>query len=363
MKFLNIVIRIMAIVLVITFFGSAVAQDAYPTKPIHIIVPFSPGGGSDTLVRFLAPYFRKYLPGNPAIIVRNVPGAGSIKGANMIEDVKRDGQTFLCCSASTVMNYIMEDKRVKFKPETWIPFLNVPTGCVIYARTDLGLTGNAVEDLKLLQKKQVVFGGNSPTSGELPRLLSMDLLGLDVKPVFGLNRGPVRLAFERGEFTINYDTMAAYLQATMDLVRSGVVTPLFSFGVWDAKKKQLVRDPSVPDTPHFVEVYEGLYGKKPSGAGWKVLLNTMSAVVMNNKVLVLPSGTPKDLVETWHTAAENVIKDEKFIKEAPQKFGVYNLNLREDAKENLLNGISMDDEARAWLYNFLDKKYGVKLDK
>lgn len=343
---------------------TALSADAasFAGKRITAIVPFSPGGGSDTLVRFLAPYFRKYLPGKPAIIVRNVPGAGSIKGANMIEKVKKDGRTFLCGSASTFMNYIMKDKRIRFYPENWIPFLNVPAGTVVYARTDLGLTGNSVKDLKMLQKKQVVFGGNSPTSGELPRLLSMYLLGLDVKPVFGLNRGPVRLAFERGEFTINYDSMAGYLVGAKELVDSGVVKPLYSFGVWDGKKKQLVTDPSVPDIPHFVEVYEGLYGKKPSGPGWKVLLSTMTAVVMNNKVLVLPVDTPNDLAEAWHTAAAKVVKDKKFLKESPKKFGVYKLNRRKDAKENLMNGITMEADARVWLRSFLLEKYGVKLD-
>lgn len=331
-------------------------------KRITGIVPFSPGGGSDTLVRYLAPFFRKYLPGNPTIIVRNVPGAGSIKGANMIEEVKKNGQTFLCCSASTVMNYIMQDKRIKFNPDGWIPFFNAPTGTAVYARTDLGLTGNPVEDIKLLQKKEVVFGCNSPTSGELPRLLSMDLLGLNVKPVFGLNRGPVRLAFERGEFNINYDSMAAYLQEASQLVKSGVITPLYSFGIWDSKKKQLVRDPSVPDMPHVGEIYEGVYGKKPSGPAWKVLVSTMAAVVNNNKVLVLPAGTPKDFVDAWYAAADKIVKDPKFQKEKAKKIGDYEIGLREDARDNLTVGTSMDDESRAWLYNFLDKKYGVKMD-
>lgn len=331
-------------------------------KRITAIVPFDPGGGSDVLVRYLAPFFRKYLPGKPAIIVRNVPGAGSIRGANMIEEVKKNGQTFLCCSASTLMNYIMQDKRIKFKPEKWIPFFNAPTGTAVYARTDLGLTGNPVEDIKMLQKKEVVFGCNSPTSGELPRLLSMYILGLNVKPVFGINRGPVRLAFERGEFTINYDSMGAYLQEASQLVKSGVVTPLYSFGVWDSKKKQLVRDPSVPDMPHIGEVYEGVFGKKPSGPVWKVLLSTMSAVVMNNKVLVLPADTPAEFVETWHAAAEKIVKDEKFQKEKAKKIGDYEIGLREDAKDNLMNGITIDDESRAWLRKFLLEKYGVKGD-
>lgn len=341
---------------------SADAAVNFAGKRITGIVPFDPGGGSDTLVRYLGPYFHKYLPGNPAIIVRNVPGAGSIKGANMIEDVKKDGRTFLCCSASTVMNYIMEDKRIKFKPENWIPFFNAPTGTAVYARTDLGLTGNLVEDIKLLQKKEVVFGCNSPTSGELPRLLSMDLLGINVKPVFGLNRGPVRLAFERGEFSINYDSMAAYLQEAMQLVKSGMVTPLYSFGVWDSKKKQLVRDPSVPDMPHVGEVYEAVYGKKPSGPAWKVLLGTMSAVVMNNKVLVLPAGTPKEFVETWYATADKIVKDPKFQKDKAKQIGDYEIGLRQDAKDNLMNGITFDKESKIWLRNFLLEKYGVKWD-
>ena len=342
---------------------SADAAVNFAGKRITVIVPFSPGGGTDTLVRLLAPYFRKYLPGNPAIIIRNVPGAGSIKGVNMIERVKRNGQTVLCSSASTFMNYLMRDKRIKFKPEGWIPFFNVPLGAVIYARTDLGLTGNPVEDLKILQKKELVFGCNSPTSGELPRLLSMDILGLNVRPVFGLNRGPVRLAFERGEFTINYDTMSAYLLSAMDLVESGVATPLYTFGVWNSKKKQWVRDPSVPDLPSLMELYEAIYGKKPSGASWNVLLTTLGAMQNNNKVLVLPSDTPKEFAEAWHTMAEKVVKDPKFQKEKVKKIGRYEIGLREGAKENLMSGIFMDDESRAWLYNFLVRKYGVKMDR
>lgn len=341
---------------------SADAAVSFAGKRITIIVPFSPGGGSDTLVRLLSGYFRKYLPGSPSLIVRNVPGAGSIKGVNMIEDVKRDGRTIVCCSASTFMNYLMRDKRIKFKPEGWIPFFNVPLGAVIYARKDLGLTGNSFEDIKILQKKEVVFGCNSPTSGELPRLLSMNILGLTVKPVFGLNRGPVRLAFERGEFSINYDTMSAYLQTTIDLVESGVAVPLYTFGVWNSNEKRWVRDPSVPNLPSLMELYEATYGKKPSGPAWKVLLTTLGAMQNNNKVLVLPSDTPKELAEVWHTTAEKIVKDPKFQNEKAKKIGKYEIGLRENAKENLMSGITMDDESRAWLYNFLEKNYNVKLD-
>jgi tripartite-type tricarboxylate transporter receptor subunit TctC len=88
----------------------------------------------------------------------------------------------------------------------------------------------------------------------------------------------------------------------------------------------------------------------------------MSAVVMNNKVLVLPSGTPDDFAEAWHAAAEKVVKDQKFQKEKLKKIGNYEINLRQDAKENLLAGTVMDDESRAWLRDFLLEKYGIKWD-
>jgi hypothetical protein len=154
--------------------------------------------------------------------------------------------------------------------------------------------------------------------------------------------------------------MNAYLASVVPLVKSGVATPLFSFGVWDAKKKQLVRDTSVPDIPHFGEVYEGVFGKKPSGTAWKVLLATMNSVVMSNKIMILPAGTPKDIAETWHTVCEKIINDEKFKKEKIHQIGDYDIPLRDDAKQNLEVGTTLDDESREWMRNFLIKEYNIK---
>src|SRR5690625_3425482 len=51
-------------------------------KTIQFVIPFSEGGGSDVWARFYAPYLSKYLPGKPNVVVRNVPGGGSITGTN-----------------------------------------------------------------------------------------------------------------------------------------------------------------------------------------------------------------------------------------------------------------------------------------
>jgi tripartite-type tricarboxylate transporter receptor subunit TctC len=70
------------------------AMPYYEGKVINIIVGFSPGGGYDRLSRILAKHLPKYIPGKPAIIVQNMPGAGSMIAANQLYNLtKPDGLT------------------------------------------------------------------------------------------------------------------------------------------------------------------------------------------------------------------------------------------------------------------------------
>ena len=73
-------------------YAAAANQEFYGGKVIRIIVGFSAGGGFDTYARSLSRYMGKYIPGNPTIIVENMPGAGSLISANYIYRVtKADG--------------------------------------------------------------------------------------------------------------------------------------------------------------------------------------------------------------------------------------------------------------------------------
>ena len=82
-----------ATLLAITAFASGGAKAAdFSGKRITIIVPFSEGGGTDSYSRFMAPYFEKYLPGHPKIIVLNKPGGGGLTGVNYYADrATKDG--------------------------------------------------------------------------------------------------------------------------------------------------------------------------------------------------------------------------------------------------------------------------------
>ena len=97
-------------------------------------------------------------------------------------------------------NFVFQKSKVDYKLDKWEPILLSPQGAVVYASTSLGVTG--VKDVAKLKGQPLVFGGQSAGSAELRAILTFELLGLKPKYVWGMNRGPVRLAFERGEMNL-----------------------------------------------------------------------------------------------------------------------------------------------------------------
>jgi hypothetical protein len=88
------------------------------------------------------------------------------------------------------------------------PVVLSPQGSVVYVSPALGV--KSAKDIAKLKGQALTFGGGGPTGAEMRVSTLFDLLGLNVKYGWGIARGPVRLAFERGEFNINYDTTPGF---------------------------------------------------------------------------------------------------------------------------------------------------------
>lgn len=338
--------------------GEAVS---FAGKRIEIIVPFSPGGGTDVYVRALAPHLEKHLPGKPTIIVRNIPGARGIPGANQFEArAKKDGTTAIAASASTVATFVLEKSKVEYDMSKWEPVLVSPQGAVVYARTSLGV--KSPKDIPKLKGQNLVFGGQSPGSAELRTITTFELLGLKPKYVWGLNRGPVRLAFERGEMNINYDSAPGFLKGAMPLVKSGLATPIYTMGILN-EKGELVRDPNFTDLPHFGEAYEIMHGKKPSGDGFEAWQAAMKMLVMLNKGIFLPAGTPAPIVEAWRNAARAMLKDPEFDRTAGKIIEGYPQFVGEAAKPIIKDATTFTPGVWKWLQNYLKTEHNVTIEK
>lgn len=328
-------------------------------RKIDVIVPFAPGGGSDVYARALQPFFEKHLPGKPTIIVRNIPGSRSIPGANQFQErAKPDGAHVMIVSATTVASFVFDRSKVKFQLDKWEPLLLSPQGAVAYASPALGISGP--KDLPKLKGQQLVFGGQSANSGELRFIMTLHLLGFKVNHVWGLNRGPVRLAFERGEFNVNYDSTPGYLGNAIQLVKAGKAIPIYSMGVIN-EKGEIARDPNVPDLPHFGEAYELVHGKKPSGPGFQAWLSVSKMNTMMNKGIFLPAGTPKPVLDAWRTAINNVLKDPDFDKEAGKIIEGYPQFVGEAAKPIIKDAITFSPESWEWLKNYFKTEHNVAL--
>src|ERR671918_478946 len=127
------------IFLALSFYDPARAQDNFFSgKTIRIVVGSSPGGGYDYWARLLARHMSKYIPGNPEVVVQNMPGGGSLVATNYVYSVaKPDGLTLGMPNQLVYMGQVVGDKEARFDAQklSWIgsPDRN-PT--VLFIRAD-----------------------------------------------------------------------------------------------------------------------------------------------------------------------------------------------------------------------------------
>jgi tripartite-type tricarboxylate transporter receptor subunit TctC len=344
----------------------AVAAD-FSGKRVQILVPFSEGGGTDSWTRMMAPYLEKKLAGNPKVLVVNRPGAAGITGANYYQEkAPKDGTWIFALSVSTALNYALRDPKFKTKFEDYHPVLNSPRGSVLFTRKELGIQDvkdikGKINKLQSYPPEKLPMGGRTPTSVDLLYMVALTLLGIEVKSVWGLGgTGPMALGFERGEFMIMGENALAFQSLRKHMIADGIANPLFTWGTYDANGKY-GRDPSMPHLPSYLEVYEAVHGKKPSGPGieaWKAL---HGLDVPMNKSLLLHPDTPKEYVEVWVNGVREMLKDQEFLQKAAPEFGPYPQIVGDAARPIMQTSFAIPPDARAWLAKYVKSRYDVNL--
>jgi len=372
---------------------STSGNNYFAGKTIEWVIPFKEGGGGDTWARFNAPFFQRHIAGNPSIVVNNIPGGGSIKGANLFaERVKPDGLMILGTSGTTQMPYLLDDPRVRYDYSKYKPIMAYPTGGVVYVSPTIvsdklrNLKVNSIEEQtaksiaiiqELVEKKvSLKYGSQGPTSLDLVTMYSFDLLGLDVQAVFGFRgRGAGRLAFERGEVKIDYQTSSAYLKNSVPLVENGEAIPLFSFGALD-DTGNLIRDKSFRNVavgvfegdtvrvnvPHFGEVY-GALDNQLKGIEWDTWFAFMSAGFGGMKLLLTPKETPDEIVAAFHKGIAAMKQDAEYHQNKFKALGDYNQVIGSPADKVFDLATNVGKEEKAFMKNWLVEKYDLNLER
>ncbi|WP_163269259.1 Bug family tripartite tricarboxylate transporter substrate binding protein [Chelativorans alearense] len=328
-------------------------------QTIEWTIPFSEGGGSDVWARFYAPYLGRHLPGGPNVIVRNVPGGGSITGTNeFVARAQPDGLSLLGTSGSTQFPFLLGDPRVQYDYAKLQPALVSPTGGVVYIPASFGVEDAA--QLGQLTDRELVYASQGATSLDLVPMLAFLVMGLNVRHVFGMTgRGDGRLAFERGEATIDYQTSSAYLTNVVPLVEAGDAVPLFSWGVLDGQGN-VQRDPTFPDLPHFVEAYEMMHGSKPSGVEFDAYKAFFGSGFAAQKPAMLPEGTPPEIVAAYRKAFADAVADPDLQANKGDVLGEYQQAVGEDVAGLYEVATSIDPKAREWVRQYLTENHNVR---
>jgi tripartite-type tricarboxylate transporter receptor subunit TctC len=352
---------ILAVVFALVLVAPAVqAEVDFSGKTIEWIIPFQVGGGSDVWARLYAPFFQKYLPGNPIVAVKNVEGGGSITGGNLFHTrAKNDGLTVFGSSGSTTFPFLLGNSRVKYDFAKYPIVFASPTGGVAYIKPDLGVKSAA--DLKGF-KGELAYASQGATSLDIVPLLAFDLLGLKVKAIFGYKgRGDGRVAFEQGEVNIDYQTTTAFIKNGRPLVEQGLAVPLMTWGILDDNGK-IVRDPIEPDLPCFPEVYEMVHGKKPSGQAWEAWKAFFIAGFGVQKAMWLPEGTDPAIVEAYREAAGKVIADPEFKTIVEKSLGGYPQMAGKSARIAFDQVLTVPKEDKQWVVKWIKDNWDVTVE-
>ena len=336
------------------------SQEFYEGKTIELIVPFPEGGVTDVVARFLQPFLEEHIPGNPRVTVRNLGGGGSILGANYFEEnAEADGTTILFTTASTVFPYLLDQEGVEYDLSNKRIGFAIAIGPVVYAAPETGVEKPA--DLAS-PDVPLVYGGIGATASDMPVILAFEALGLDVQTALGFQgRGPIRLAFERGETNLDFQFTAVYLTQVLPSVEAGKAVPLMTGGSSGPDGRFTERDPVISDLPSVYEVYKEIHGKEPEGPAWDAYETAAALTFQYGLTGWMPEDTPQEALEALAQAVEAINADAEFQKKGEEVTGGYELQAGVDIEENVKGALNLESEVESYLRTLLTEKYGVKL--
>ena len=170
----------------------------YTGKTIKLFVGLPPGGGADAYARLVQRHFARFVPGSPAIVAQNMPGAGSLRSVMALTSSPDDGTAMVHFSSALLTEAITAPDKVKLDFRSFNFIGNVSEDVrVCYVRSASGIRNWAA----MLGASLVVFGATAPgTAGNVDTAMLRNLFGVKLKQVQGYaGSADKRLAIERGE--------------------------------------------------------------------------------------------------------------------------------------------------------------------
>ncbi len=278
-------------------------EDFYRAHNVDLVVGYSAGGGYDTYARVLARHMSKYIPGNPTIVVQNMPGAGSLKAANYIYGVApKDGSVFGTFGRGLAMEPLIGTSATRFDARTfaWLGSGSNEFSMFVLRREAPVQTWSDMQTTPF-----TVSGEGSGSDPDIYAAVLKNGFGVKLKLISGYpGTAEMALAIDRGEV----DGRASWSWSSLKTLKPE----------WLANKEvnlpiqmNLTKNPDLPDVPLVTD-----FAKTDRE---RQILDLVISRQTMGRPFAAPPGLPPDRAAVLRAAFDATMADKDFLNEAAER--------------------------------------------
>ena len=292
--------------------GASARADAvaefYKGRQVSLIVGYGSGGGYDVYGRLFARHLGRHIPGNPTVVVQNMPGAGSLRAINFLANTApKDGTAIaLFARDMPLIGIIGHNPNVRFDPRklTWLGSSSsyANDAYFLFVRKDAQV--KSIEDARRPAGPPLVLGGTAEgATGNDVATVTRDALGLNIKLIAGYpDSNALFLAVDRKELDGRYVGLSATASSHPEWLAPGSgMQTLLQFA-------RVTRHPQFPDVPTAREL--------ALNARSRALIELAELPYRLSRPFAAPPGVPQDRAKALQAAFLAVHRDPLYLEEA-----------------------------------------------
>jgi tripartite-type tricarboxylate transporter receptor subunit TctC len=282
--------------------------DFYKGKIVNLVVGYGSGGGYDVYGRLVATHLGKYIPGNPTVVIQNMPGAGSLRAVNYLYNTAPKDGTVLATFARDMplLGLIGNNTNVRFDPRklTWLGSSSSYGNDAYLLMTRRDAAVKSIADARRAGGPPLVLGGTAEgaTGNDISTVLR-DALSLNIKLIVGYpDSNALFLAADRKETDGRFVGLSAVSSSHPEWLREGTnMQVLLQFA-------RLSRHPQFPDVPTARELAENDRAR--------ALIALAELPYRLSRPFAAPPGLPADRAKALQQAFLAVHQDPDYLDEA-----------------------------------------------
>ena len=310
----------------------------YKGKTITMIVNYPAGGPTDLEGRIVALHLPNHIPGNPAIVVKNVGGAGGIIGSNQLGEASPNGDTIGFFTLD-IPGQVMGNSSMKTKYSDFVLIAGVESPLVVYMRKDTPPGVNTAADL-MKTRDFKALSLNAQNTNTLNQALALDLLGIKYQAVpayRGLKEVETAILQNIGQMAnSSLSGWAGSVEPTM----GHLVIPLWQLS--PRKNGAYPRSKALPDLQTFEEFYAKVHpGQKLAG---NLSYDAMRAIsdpqLAMFRVSLMPPKASAEAVTTMRAAFVSMWKDPRFLADYSKVIKTEPILVSGNEGQDILSGVA-----------------------